>query len=69
MKKRLLIIGGTGYLGQSFFDYINDNKLKNIRLSEIVIISRKRKRIKSNIKISYIVKILQMLKKFHLQII
>ena len=56
MKKRLLIIGGTGYLGQSFFDYINDNKLKNIRLSEIIIISRKRKRIKSNIKISYIVK-------------
>ena len=56
MKKRLLIIGGTGYLGQSFFDYINDDKLKNIRLSEIVIISRKKKKIKSNIKISYIAK-------------
>ena len=44
MKKSLLIIGGTGYLGQSFFDYINDDKLKNIRLSEIVIISRKKKK-------------------------
>ena len=56
MKKTLLIIGGTGFLGQSFFDYINEDKLKNIRLSEIIIISRKRKKIKSNIKISYIVK-------------
>ena len=66
MKKRLLIIGGTGYLGQSFFDYINDDKLKNIRLSEIIIISRKRKKIKSNIKISYIVKNITDVKKIPL---
>ena len=66
MKKSLLIIGGTGYLGQSFFDYINDDKLKNIRLSEIIIISRKRKKIKSNIKISYIVKNITDVKKIPL---
>ena len=66
MKKSLLIIGGTGYLGQSFFDYISDDKLKNIRLSEIIIISRKRKKIKSNIKISYIVKNITDVKKIPL---
>ena len=66
MKKKLLIIGGTGYLGQSFFDYINAGKLKNVRLSEIIIISRKRKKIKSNIKISYIVKNIKDIKKIPL---
>ena len=61
-----MIIGGTGYLGQSFFDYINAGKLKNVRLSEIIIISRKRKKIKSNIKISYIVKNIKDIKKIPL---
>ena len=66
MKKKLLIIGGSGYLGQSFFDYLNAGKLKNERLSEIIIISRKRKKIKSNIKISYIVKNIKDIKKIPL---
>ena len=51
-KKTLLFIGGTGFLGQTFFDYINENKLKNINLSKVIIVSRKRKKIKSKIKIS-----------------
>ena len=66
MKKKLLIIGGTGYLGQSFFDYINAGKLKKVRLSEIIIISRKRKKIKSSIKISYIVKNIKDIKRIPL---
>ena len=66
MKKKLLIIGGSGYLGQSFFDYLNAGKFKNERLSEIIIISRKRKKIKSNIKISYIVKNIKDIKKIPL---
>ncbi len=66
MKKKLLIIGGSGYLGQSFFDYINAGKLKKVRLSEIIIISRKRKKIKSSIKISYIVKNIKDIKRIPL---
>ena len=31
--KSLLFIGGTGFLGQSFFDYINKGKLKIFNLS------------------------------------
>lgn len=52
--KTLLFIGGTGFLGQSFFDYLNKYKLKNLNLTKIIIISRKKKKIKSRIKIDYI---------------
>ena len=41
--KTLLIIGGTGFLGKSFLDYINEGKLKKIKLSKILIVSRKKK--------------------------
>ena len=41
--KTLLFIGGTGFLGQSFLDYINEGKLNSIKLSRIIIISRKKK--------------------------
>ena len=51
-----MFIGGTGFLGQSFFDYIKDKKLKNFKLSKIIIIQEKKikcrisaKFIKSNI--------------------
>ena len=54
--KSLLFIGGTGFLGKSFFDYLNRNKLNKIKLSKIIIVSRKKKIIKSKVKISYIKK-------------
>jgi len=52
--KSLLFIGGTGFLGQSFFDYINKNKLKKFKLSKIIIVSRKKKLVKSKTRVSYI---------------
>ena len=61
--KSLLFIGGTGFLGQSFFDYINQGKLKKLKLSRIIVVSRKIKKIKSNIKISYIKKNIKNIKK------
>ena len=45
--KSLLFIGGTGFLGQSFFDYINKNKVNKFKLSKIIIVSRKKKLVKS----------------------
>ena len=56
MTKSILFIGGTGFLGQSFFDYNNKRKLKNFTLSKIIIISRKKKKIKTKIKTSFIKK-------------
>ena len=44
--KSLLFIGGTGFLGQSFFDFLNKNKLKFLKLSEIILVSRKKKKLK-----------------------
>ena len=41
--KSLLFIGGTGFLGQSFFDYLRDGGLKNLKLNKIIIVSRKKK--------------------------
>ena len=52
--KSLLFIGGSGFLGQSFIDYINQEKSKKIKLSNIIILSRKKKFFRSKIKISYI---------------
>ena len=52
--KTLLFIGGTGFLGQSFLDYINEGKLKTIKLSKLLIVSRRKKKLKSKIKINYI---------------
>jgi nucleoside-diphosphate-sugar epimerase len=52
--KKLLVIGGTGFLGKSFFDYLNSSKLKKKEISEIIILSRRKKKISSNVKISFI---------------
>ena len=61
--KTLLFIGGTGFLGQSFLDYINEGKLNSIKLSKIIIISRKKKNLRSKIKINYIKKSILKIKK------
>ena len=60
--KTLLFIGGTGFLGQSFLDYINEGKLK-IKLSKIIIVSRKKKKLRSKIKINYIINSVSKIKK------
>lgn len=60
--KTLLFIGGTGFLGQSFFDYLNKYRLNKLNLSEIILISRKKKKIKCKVKLSYIKKKIKDLK-------
>jgi nucleoside-diphosphate-sugar epimerase len=52
--KTLLFIGGTGFLGKSFFDYLQSSELLQKKLSKIIIISRQRKKITSKVKISFI---------------
>ena len=52
--KKLLFIGGTGFLGKSFFDYLNSSKFKKKEIFEIIILSRRKKKISSKIKISFI---------------
>ena len=61
--KTLLIIGGTGFLGKSFLDYINEGKLKKIKLSKILIVSRKKKNLRIKIKINYIKSSISKIKK------
>ena len=61
--KSLLFIGGTGFLGQSFFDYIKDGKLKNLKLRKIIVVSRKKKKIKCKISTKFIKSNISSLKK------
>ena len=53
---KLLFIGGTGFLGQSFFDYINNGKIKKPKIKKIYIVSRTERKIKSKIRTFYIKK-------------
>ena len=50
----LFFIGGTGFLGKSFFSYLNNSNSIKKKLSKIVILSRRKKKFSSKIKISYI---------------
>lgn len=61
--KSLLFIGGTGFLGQSFVDCLNNNLIKKLKLSKIIIISRKSKKIESKYKILYLRKNIKDIKK------
>ena len=61
--KSLIFIGGTGFLGQSFFDHLDKFNLKKNKLTKVIVLSRKRKKIESKIKISYITKSISDLKK------
>ena len=63
---KLLFIGGTGFLGHSFFDYLKKDKIKKLKLEKIIVVSRKGKRIKNNIKTFYIKKNIADLKKLPL---
>ena len=59
----LFFIGGTGILGQTFIDYINKYKLKKIKISKIIVLSRKKKKIKSKVKTIFLKKNLVDIKK------
>ena len=50
----LFFIGGTGFLGKSFFSYLNNSNSIKKKLSKIKKISRRKKKFSSKIKISYI---------------
>ena len=63
---KLLFIGGTGFLGQSFFDYFNNEKIKKTQLTKIIVVSRRGKKIKSKVKTSFIKKSVINLKKIPL---
>ena len=42
--KKLLFIGGTGFLGKSFFDYLNKSQSFRKAFSEIIVLSKKKKK-------------------------
>jgi nucleoside-diphosphate-sugar epimerase len=63
---KLLFIGGTGFLGQSFFDCLNKGKIKKPKLTKIYIISRRGNKIKSKVKNVNIKKSILNLKKIPL---
>ena len=64
--KKLLILGGSGFIGSSIVDYGVRKKLIKHKINEIYVLSRKNKAIKrkyKHIKISYITKNILNLKK------
>ena len=63
---KLLFIGGTGFLGQSFFDCLNKGKIKQPKLTIIYVISRHGNKIKSKVKTLNVKKNITNLKKLPL---
>ena len=64
--KSLLFIGGTGFVGKSFLKYYDNIYLKSSKFSKIILISRKKKKIKTKLKLEYINKDIVNLKKLPL---
>ena len=52
--KSLLFIGGTGFLGQSFFDCLNGGQLKNLKQTKVIVVSRNKKKITSKVDTKFI---------------
>ena len=63
---KLLFIGGSGFLGQSFFDCLNKGKIKQPKLTIIYVISRHGNKIKSKVKTLNVKKNITNLKKLPL---
>jgi dTDP-4-amino-4,6-dideoxygalactose transaminase len=49
---KILLVGGSGFIGKSFIHSFNNNKLKKFNINKIYIISRNTEILKSNLEFS-----------------